>query len=580
MFRIRQITDPHLPANRRKIRRAQELLRERLGGLPASEIDELPARLSDPLRYRFRAMLFVADDLRGRMLGFALCSFAPDIGFVLLDSIVTLPKTRGGVGGGLYERVQEVSRSEAKLGLFFECLPDDPGACSSPALALENAARLRFYERFGARPIVGTAYETPLAPGDLDMPHLVYDALGRDRPLRASELRAVVAAILERKYATLCSPEYNATVLDSIDEDPVRLRPAKAPAAAPGDGRALAVPTEQIALCVNDKHDIHHVHERGYVEAPVRVKALLAGLLPTGLFRQIEVRSYDESYLRAVHDDDFVDYIETVCKAVPEGKSVYPYVFPIRNQTRPPVDGAYAAGYYCIDTFTPLNANAYLAARRAVDCTLTAADAIAAGDRFAYALVRPPGHHAERRVFGGFCYFCNGAIAAQHLRSRGTVAILDLDYHHGNGQQNIFYGRADVLTVSIHGDPKFAYPFFTGFADERGEGDGEGFNRNLCLPEQVDGAAYSAALHEALAAVVAFAPQTLIVSLGLDTGKGDPTGTWSLRAKDFFNNGKAVGALGLPTLIVQEGGYRTASLGANAKAFFNGLTAPGRELRP
>ena len=152
------------------------------------------------------------------------------------------------------------------------------------------------------------------------------------------------------------------------------------------------------------------------------------------------------------------------------------------------------AGYYCIDTFTPISRNAYPAARRGVDCALTAARELLAGRRIAYALVRPPGHHAERRSFGGFCYFNNNAIAAQYLTAYGRVAILDIDYHHGNGQQDIFYRRSDVLTVSIHGHPGFAYPYFSGFKEECGEGEGEGFNLNLPLPEAVDGAAYRKAL--------------------------------------------------------------------------------------
>lgn len=574
MFRIRQITDTTQAANRRRIFKAQALLRERLPGLPDYEITELPERLRDPFRYRFGASLFVADDMRGKFLGFALCSTATDVGFMLLDVIATTTEAHGGVGGALYERVQEAARAHAPLGLFFECLPDDPAACSAPELADQNRARLRFYERFGARPIVGTGYETPLSPEDRDVPHLVYDPLGRDGPLMGAELRGVVQAVLERKYAQLCSPEYNALVLGSIGDGPVQLRaptvedPALLPVDLPGPVRP------KVVLCVNEHHDIHHVHERGYVEAPVRVKAILAGLLPSGLFEQVEAQTFEDHHVLAVHDADYVEYLQRACADVPAGKSIYPYVFPIRNQARPPVDRAYAAGYYCIDTFTPLNNNAFLAARCAVDCTLTAAKAVADGARFAYALVRPPGHHAERRVFGGFCYFCNGAIAAHFLSERGTVAVLDLDYHHGNGQQDIFYRRADVLTVSIHGHPSFAYPFFTGFPEEEGEGDGLGFNRNITLPEQVDGAAYLQALQGALAAIVAFAPRTLVVSLGLDTGKGDPTGTWSLRARDFAAVGRAVGALDLPTVVVQEGGYRTASLGANARAFFTGLTDP------
>jgi len=149
--------------------------------------------------------------------------------------------------------------------------------------------------------------------------------------------------------------------------------------------------------------------------------------------------------------------------------------------------------------------------------------------------------------------------------------MLDLDYHHGNGQQDIFEARDDVLTISIHGHPRFAYPYFTGFSDEQGVGAGLGYNLNLPLPEQVDGPRYREALDQALRRIQRFKPAVLVVCLGLDTGKGDPTGTWSLRADDFQENGRRVGALGLPTLVVQEGGYRTANLGRNACQFLDGL---------
>jgi acetoin utilization deacetylase AcuC-like enzyme len=187
--------------------------------------------------------------------------------------------------------------------------------------------------------------------------------------------------------------------------------------------------------------------------------------------------------------------------------------------------------------------------------------------------VRPPGHHAERRSFGGFCYFNNAAVAAQYLSPFGKVAILDIDYHHGNGQQDIFYARNDVLTISIHGDPKFAYPYFTGFPDERGVNLGEGFNVNIALPEAQNGAQYRKALASALEAVSRFRPAFLVVSLGLDTAKGDPTGTWHLGAKDFEANGRLIAGLRLPTLVVQEGGYRIRTLGTNARAFFTGLAS-------
>jgi acetoin utilization deacetylase AcuC-like enzyme len=303
----------------------------------------------------------------------------------------------------------------------------------------------------------------------------------------------------------------------------------------------------------------------------VRVKAILSQLEPSGLVHRIPVKEYPLRHIMAVHESEYVLYLKRACEGVPAGQSVYPYVFPVRNHAHPPKDLSLRAGYYCIDTFTPLNANAFLAARRAVDCALTAADELLTGRRLAYALVRPPGHHAEGRAFGGFCYFNNAAIAAHHLSRFGKVAMLDVDYHHGNGQQDIFYERPDVLTISIHGNPEIAYPYFTGFANERGGGTGFGYNLNIPLPESQDGTQYRKALERACKEIAKFAPAFLVVPLGLDPAKGDPTGSWNLVAKDFEANGLMIGQLQLPTLVVQEGGYRTRTLGTNARHFFNGL---------
>ncbi|HEM48905.1 MAG TPA: histone deacetylase family protein, partial [Caldithrix sp.] len=248
-----------------------------------------------------------------------------------------------------------------------------------------------------------------------------------------------------------------------------------------------------------------------------------------------------------------------------------PYVFPIRNAARPPKELPVRAGYYCIDTFTPLNHNAYIAAKRAVDCTMTAARSLLEGFRMAYALVRPPGHHAEQKSFGGFCYFNSNAVAANYLSQYGRIAILDIDYHHGNGQQDIFYKRDDVLTISIHGHPRFAYPYFSGFAEENGLDKGTGFNINYPMPEQLNGEKYRQVLQTAIRKIRQFDPKFLIVPLGLDTAKGDPTGTWTLNPGDFELNGRMIGSLKLPTLVVQEGGYKVRSLGLNARYFFTGL---------
>ena len=177
----------------------------------------------------------------------------------------------------------------------------------------------------------------------------------------------------------------------------------------------------------------------------------------------------------------------------------------------------------------------------------------------------------KEAFFGGFCYFNNAAIAANYLSQFGKVAMLDIDYHHGNGQQDIFYSRSDVLTISIHGHPRFAYPYFSGFADEQGEGEGTGYNINYPLPEKITAEGYLNTLKSALVRIRNFNPTFLIVCLGLDTAKGDPTGTWNHIGKDFNAIGAEIGRLKTPCLVVQEGGYNNRSIGINARSFFRGL---------
>ncbi len=488
--------------------------------------------------------------------------------------------TGGGIGGALYERVREEALAAGVLGIFMECLPDDPALCRDQDVLEQNRSRLKFYERYGARPIINTAYETPVTPGGDCPPYLVFDNLGRETPLRRNTARRIVRAILERKYGELCPREYNDMVVSSFRDDPVRLRPPLYIKRRNEAGTALngAGVGSQVSLVVNDRHEIHHVRERGYVEAPVRIDSIVRELERMDVFRKLPPHNFPEKYITLVHDHKFVSYLKRMCSLLDPGKSVYPYVFPVRNAARPPKELPVRAGYYCIDTFTPLNRNAYQAARRAVDCALTGAQALLRGERLAYALVRPPGHHAERKVFGGFCYFNSSAIASEFLSDHGRVAVIDLDYHHGNGTQDIFYDREDVFTASIHGHPSFAYPYFSGFREEIGAGPGEGLNFNLPLGEKLDGAGYRLALQKVMKRVVRFKPMYLVVALGLDPAKGDPTGTWSLSAKDFEQNGLMVGSLGLPTLVVQEGGYRIRSLGVNARHFFAGLLA-GADLK-
>ena len=568
LFRIRRIADGFTPANARALREVEAILAARFSAARKEDITGLEARLARPAQQGMAPIVLTAEDASLRVRGCVLAYRFVRPSFLLLDYLATPPgRSGGGVGGALYQRLREIAAG-LDLALFFEVLPGDAAHCKLPVAELEeNRRRLAFYARFGAYPILGTLYETPLSDTDSCPPHLMFDGCGVIDTLRASFCREVVRALLERKYGTLCPPAYNRKVLASIREDPVQLgRPPRLRAALkPADGH------RRLAMVVNAGHEIFHVRERGYVEAPVRISSILEGLAGSVAVDHIETRHFPDAHVAEVHDPALIAFIRNLSASMPAGKSTYPYVFPIRNREKPPRDLALLAGYFCIDTFTPINANCWPAARGAVDCALTAATLCLEERRFSYALVRPPGHHAERRAFGGFCYLNNAAIAANYLSHYGRVAVLDIDYHHGNGTQEIFYARNDVFTVSIHGHPSFAYPYFSGFSDETGSGAGETFNLNLPLDEQAGVDTFLRTLTLALKRIERFAPHYLVVALGFDTAASDPTGSWKLRPADFLTVGKAIAALGRPTAFIQEGGYHTRTLGRNAASFFSGV---------
>lgn len=573
MFRIRRVLDDIVPVNRDAITQVQQMIRTQFPEIREEEVEKIPQMLRNSLKYGFQTILLIAEGDARKVMGFALILYDPVLRYTCLDFIAAGKSITGrGLGSILYERVRSESLELGARGLFFECLPDDPRLSRDDTIRKQNEARLRFYERYGARPIINTLYETPLSPDGDNPPYLVFDPLGSEAPLRKKRARLIVRSILEKKYSHLCPPEYINKVVNSFRNDPVQVRePRYTKAPSNGDVPRQIPEDEKIVLVVNSGHEIHHVRERGYVESPVRINAILKRIGETGLFRTVKARHFNGSWVDQVHDRGYLNYLEKVCLGVDGDRSVYPYVFPIRNNARPPKELSVRAGYYCIDTFTPLNRNAYLAARNAVDCALTCANTLLEGTHLAYSLVRPPGHHAERRSFGGFCYLNSTAIAAQYLSKHGRVAILDLDYHHGNGQQNIFYKRKDVFTISIHGHPSFAYPYFSGFEDEKGLLEGEGYNLNIPLGEKLGGEEYRYALKKALKRISEYGPDFLVIALGLDISRKDPTGTWDLLAKDFYLNGKLAGMMNLPTMVVQEGGYNTRVLGQNAANFFKGL---------
>jgi len=586
MFRIRRLYDTLTERNERVVSRVQEMLPARIRGIHSDIVAGIVDQLNNPLDNQFRTILYVAEDEKTNLSGFALLSHDPNLKFCLLDFLVASSLVPGrGVGGALYQRVREEAGRLKVSGIFMECLPDEPSLCHDASILEQNHKRLRFYGRYGAHPIIGTRYETPIGPGDDCPPLLVYDDLAREghpapAGLRKTVARRVVRAILERKYADICTPEYIRMVVASFRDDPVRVRRPKTqgvPAPVSGRPAVSAAPVrreDRIALVVNDSHEIHHIRERGYVESPVRIAAILRKLEPDPGFRRVPIRHYPDTIIRRIHDPALLSILRESLKMAPDQDPVYPYVFPVRHADRPPEDYTVRAGYYCIDTFTPLHPNVWPAARRAVDCALTAAGLVARGESpLSYALIRPPGHHAERKLFGGFCYLNSSAAAAEYLSDSGHVAILDVDFHHGNGQQDIFYSRSDVLTVSIHGHPRFQYPYFAGFEDEKGEGKGEGYNLNLPVARSLDGEGYIRVLKRALRRVIDFDPDFLVLALGLDTARGDPTGNFLLRAADFWENGVLIGSLGIPAVVVQEGGYDSRVLGTNARAFLGGLSS-------
>jgi acetoin utilization deacetylase AcuC-like enzyme len=304
-------------------------------------------------------------------------------------------------------------------------------------------------------------------------------------------------------------------------------------------------------------------------EKPSRVDHILASIARAGWTPEAPL-DYDDAVFARVHDADYVAFLRNAYEEWrAEGRDGFmlPGAFPARGMRRDRVPtGLHARlGYYAFDAGSPIVEGTWQAARAAAHCALTAADLVVAGERSAYALCRPPGHHAGRGMFGGYCFLNNAALAAQRLRDAGLerVAVLDVDYHHGNGTQDIFWNRSDVLFVSIHGDPNTEYPFYLGHADERGAGAGEGCNHNFPLPRGTDWASYSATLETALERVVDFAPQALVVSLGVDIFEGDPISAFRLVAADFPRLGARIAALGLPTVLVQEGGYAVAEIGDN-----------------
>jgi len=326
-------------------------------------------------------------------------------------------------------------------------------------------------------------------------------------------------------------------------------------------------------------HDPKHFMANGKVlpspEQPERIARLRHGAEAAGC-DFIAPKDAGLGPIAALHSPEYVTFLKNIYtrwqRIEGAGEEVIPNIHPANRSDNYPKSAVGQAGYHQVDTACPIGKGTWEAAYWSAQSAVTGADLLAEGARAGYALCRPPGHHAYGDLAGGFCFLNNAGIAAERLRTRGLrAAILDVDVHHGNGTQGIFYDRDDVLTLSIHADPARFYPFFWGHAEERGAGRGIGYNLNLPLARGTGDEAYLKVLDTALERIIAFGADVVVVALGLDAYEGDPFKGLAITTQGFGRIGAAIAGLGLPTLFVQEGGYLCDELGENLTAALTGF---------
>jgi len=314
-----------------------------------------------------------------------------------------------------------------------------------------------------------------------------------------------------------------------------------------------------------------------YLENPDRMDRILNALGDVDWADVLEPTDFGLDPILAVHDRDYLDFLavawtDWLATHPNDPSTLLPATFALRRQPPIPKSLLGRAGYYIMDLSACIVEGTYSAALASANCALSAAQVVAAdGKHSAFALCRPPGHHAGKDYAGGYCFINNAAVAANWLSLKGRVAVLDVDYHCGNGTQDIFYDRDDVLTISIHADPDFEYPSYIGYADERGEGKGFGYHHNFPLPRDTDDVAYLQTLDQALGLIREFEPAFLVVSAGMDIYADDPLGTIKVTTQGIAEIGARIAALGPSTVIVMEGGYNNDALGRNILAFLTAL---------
>jgi len=340
----------------------------------------------------------------------------------------------------------------------------------------------------------------------------------------------------------------------------------------------------------SEKHRLHDAnlevwagHPSPSTEVAARADTIAELLRGDASFAEASPHSHEIGPITAIHDPRMVAWLATAweeTRPFSETREIIPdtirhvsLVEGLGEQPESMNSPLGRLGYWCFDTMTPIVEGTYEAALSAVDVALSALDELDAVGEATYALCRPPGHHAGRAMIGGFCFFNNAAIVANEMISRGTkrVGVLDVDVHHGNGTQQIFYQRSDVVYASLHGDPDRFFPYFTGWTHETGSGDGEGFNRNIPLATGCGDDEYLASLDETLDYLDDCGVEQLVVSLGVDTYALDPLSDLAISRHAFYQMGSAIAARDLPLVVVQEGGYDQADLAYNVQSFLRGI---------
>lgn len=337
-------------------------------------------------------------------------------------------------------------------------------------------------------------------------------------------------------------------------------------------------------IIYSDKEKLHHPqHEWSdgklipYQEKNIRAELIKKEVIKENLgWMLMDAQEFSLEHIKAVTDPQMVDFIES-CKNLRDDESVFPHVFPYRDFTpafnQHPIINLRKAGYYCFDVGIEIDRNTFTAAKAAVDTALTGAELIVNNkESIVFSLSRPPGHHAGYNFFGGYCIFNNAAIAAYRLvKQFETVAILDIDFHHGNGTQDIFYEQSNVLYVSLHADPSQFFPYYSGFEDEKGQKLGLGYNINIPLPKNISTKDYKDKLKFAVKKIKEYQPGALVISMGFDTYKKDPIGGFDISTDDYREIALICGEIQVPILAVLEGGYNINSLKDNGYSFIKGL---------